>query len=218
VYNGVFQVSLIDNDPLSFVCVAASVPNAPNNIAYGFPQFSVTSWQNGAIRAGMFDFQNGMFFEFDGQKLYAVRRSSTQQIAGTAAALQGSEFVFGTGTSFTTQLAVNDYIVMRGQSYKVSSISSDTRITIKPEYKGASGIEKEFNPGDGVNGVVKIADSRFFLQSHGFTALLPVVYNSIDGSPIGGLINGKTYYVSLIDNNNFKLDGYSRLSNYSSTF
>ena len=205
VYNGIFQVSLVDNDPLSFVCVAANVPNAPNNIAYGFPQFSVVSWQNGAIRAGMFDFQNGMFFEFDGQKLYAVRRSSTQQIGGTAAALQGSEFVFGTGTSFSTQLAVNDMIVMRGQSYKVSSISSNTRITIKPEYKGASGIEKEFDPGNGVSGVVKTATSTFFIQSHGFTALLPVVYNSIDGSPIGGLINGKTYYVSLIDNNNFKL-------------
>jgi hypothetical protein len=205
VYNGTFQVSLIPGDALNFVCVAASVPNSPNNIAYGFPQFSVSSWQNGAIRAGMFDFQNGMFFEFDGQKLYAVRRSSTQQIAGTAAAQQGSEFVFGTGTSFLTQLAVNDYIVMRGQSYKVSSITSNSRITIKPEYKGSSGIEKEFNPGNGTTGVVKTATSTFFLQSHGFTELLPIVYNSIDGSPIGGLINGKTYYISLIDNNNFQL-------------
>ena len=203
VYNGIFQVTVIDST--NFTCIAANVPNSPNNIAYGFPQFNVSSWQNGAIRAGMFDFQNGMFFEFDGQKLYAVRRSSTQQIGGTAAALQGSEFVFGTGTSFSTQLAVNDYVVMRGQSYKVSSILSDTRITIKPEYKGASGIEKEFNPGDGVNGVVKQDTDKFFLQSHGFTELLPVVYNSIDGSPIGGLINGKTYYVSLIDNNNFQL-------------
>jgi len=203
VYNGNFQVSVIDS--LTFTCIAANVPNSPNNIAYGFPQFNVSSWQNGAIRAGMFDFQNGMFFEFDGQKLYAVRRSSTQQIGGTAAALQGSEFVFGTGTSFTTQLAVNDYIVLRGQSYKVSSITSDTRLTIKPEYKGASGIDKEFNPGDGATGVVRQDADKFFLQSHGFTELLPIVYNSIDGSPIGGLINGKTYYVSLIDNNNFQL-------------
>jgi hypothetical protein len=63
----------------------------------------------------MFDFQNGMFFEFDGQKLYAVRRSSTQQIAGTVACLQGNEVVFGTNTSFNAQLDVGDFIVMRGQ-------------------------------------------------------------------------------------------------------
>jgi hypothetical protein len=204
VYNGEFQVTVVDS--LNFTCIAAStVPNSPNNVAYGFPQFNVASWQNGAIRAGMFDFQNGMFFEFDGQKLYAVRRSSTQQIGGTAAALQGTEWVFGTGTSFTTQLAAGDMVVLRGQSYKVSSVISDSRITIKPEYKGSSGIEKEFDPGDGVNGVVKNADDKFVIQSHGFVDLLPVVYNSIDGTPIGGLINGKTYYISLIDNNNFQL-------------
>jgi hypothetical protein len=204
VYNGIFQVTVLDS--LNFTCIAAStVPNSPNNVAYGFPQFNVNAWENGALRAGMFDFQNGMFFEFDGQKIYAVRRSSTQQIGGTAAALQGSEFVFGTGTSFTTQLAVNDYIVMRGQSYKVSSILSDTRITIKPEYKGSSGVEKEFNPGDGTTGVVRVTDDQFVIQNHGFTNNLPIVYDSIDGTPIGGLINGRTYYVDLIDNNNFKL-------------
>jgi hypothetical protein len=204
VYNGIFQVTVLDS--LNFTCIAATtIPNAPNNVAYGFPQFNVEQWQNGAVRAGMFDFQNGMFFEFDGQKIYAVRRSSTQQIAGTASALQGAEWVFGTGTSFTTQLAVNDYIVMRGQSYKVSSIISDTRITVKPEYKGASGIEKEFNPGNGTTGVVRTATSQFVIQNHGFTNNLPVVYDSIDGTPIGGLINGRTYYVNLIDNNNFYL-------------
>ena len=204
VYNGSFQVTVID--PLNFTCIATStVPNSPNNIAYGFPQFNVTSWENGALRAGMFDSQNGMFWEFDGQKLYAVRRSSTQQVGGTAAAAQGTEWVFGTGTSFTTQLAVNDFIVMRGQSYKVSSIISDTRLTIKPEYKGSSGIEKEFDPGNGTTGVVRVDSDTFVLTNHGFTNNLPVAYDSIDGTPIGGLINGRTYYINLIDNNNFKL-------------
>jgi hypothetical protein len=204
VYNGTFQVTVID--PLNFTCIATStIPSGAEAKAYGFPQFNVDSWSNGAIRSGMFDFQNGMFFEFDGQKMYAVRRSSTQQMAGTAAALQGSEFIFGTGTTFTTQLAVNDYIVMRGQSYKVTSILSDTRITVKPEYKGASGIEKEFNPGNGTTGVVRLATDEFVIQNHGFVDSLPVVYDSIDGTPIGGLINGRTYYVHLVDNNTFAL-------------
>jgi hypothetical protein len=204
IYNGTFQVTVLDS--LNFTCIATtSVPNAPENVAYGFPQFNVDSWQNGALRAGMFDSQNGMFFEFDGQKLYAVRRSSTQQIGGTAAALQGTEWVFGTGTSFTKQLSVGDFIVMRGQSYKVSSIISDTRLTIKPEYKGSSGIEKEFDPGNGTSGVVRVADDLFVLQNHGFSNNLPVVYDSIDGTPIGGLINGRVYYIDFIDNDQFKL-------------
>ena len=204
IYNGTFQVTVLDT--LNFTCIATTtVPSGTEAKAYGFPQFNVTSWTNGAIRAGMFDFQNGMFFEFDGQKIYAVRRSSTQQISGTIAALQGSEFVFGTGTTFTTQLAVNDFIVLRGQSYKVSSVISNTRITIKPEYKGASGTDKEFVPGNGSTGVVRTADGSFVIQNHGFVHDLPVVYNSIDGTVIGGLINGRTYYINLIDNNNFKL-------------
>jgi hypothetical protein len=204
VFNGNFQVTV--QDPFTFTCIAATnIPTGTESTAYGFPQFNVLQWQNGAIRAGMFDFQNGMFFEFDGQKLYCVRRSSTQQVAGTASALQGSEFVFGTGTQFTKQLDAGDFIVMRGQTYKVSSILSDTRLTIKPEYKGSSGSEVEFDPGNGTTGVVRTATSEFVIQSHGLTQLLPVVYNSIDGTPIGGLINGRTYYVDVVDNNRFAL-------------
>jgi hypothetical protein len=201
VYNGTFQVTVIDSFNFTFIATASIV----EPIGYGYPRLHVTAWENGALRAGMFDDQNGMFFEFDGQKLQAVRRSSTQQIAGTCAALQGSELVFGTNTQFTRQLEVNDYIVLRGQSYKVTSINSDTRISIKPEYKGSSGNEKEFNPGDGTTGVVKIADNYFNIINHGFSQNLPVVYNSIDGSPIGGLITGRTYYVNVVDNNRFRL-------------
>jgi hypothetical protein len=149
----------------------------------------------------MFDFQNGMFYEFDGQKLYAVRRSSTQQIAGTIACLNGSEKVFGTNTAFTTQLEVGQYIVLRGQSYRIAAIESDTRLTIKPEYKGSSGNEKEFDPSE----VVNTTTDTFTIFSHGFTQDLPVVYNSIDGEPIGGLVNGRTYYVDVLNSNNFKL-------------
>jgi hypothetical protein len=149
----------------------------------------------------MFDDQNGMFFEYDGEKIYAVRRSSTQQIAGTLAALQGNEVIFGTNTSFQAQLAVGDYLVMRGQSYRVVEIASQTRLSVRPEYKGSSGTEKEFNPATAVNTTTDV----FNVVGHGFSDLLPVSYNSIDGEPIGGLINGRTYYVSLIDNNSFKL-------------
>jgi len=202
VYNGEFQVTVVDLTTFRVPANGAIVENR----AYGFPQFYVVSWQNGAVRTGMFDFQNGMFFEFDGQKLYAVRRSSTQQLAGTVSCLQGNEVVFGTNTSFEAQLAVGDFVVMRGQSYRIVEISSDTRMSVRPEYKGSSGTEKEFNPQTAVN----TTTDNFNIIGHGFSNLLPVVYNSIDGEPIGGLINGRTYYIDLttagVDaNNNFKL-------------
>lgn len=197
VYNGEFQVTVVD---LTTFRISTDNPIIETR-AYGFPQFYVREWTGGAVRMGMFDFQNGMFFEFDGDKLYCVRRSSTQQMAGTVSALQGSELIFGTNTSFQAQLEVGDYIVMRGQSYRVVEIESDTRMSIRPEYKGSSGTEKEFNPTTVVNTTTDV----FTIIGHGFSDLLPVIYNSIDGDPIGGLINGRTYYVDLIDNNSFKL-------------
>jgi len=197
VYNGSFQVTVVDLTTFRVPANATVVETR----AYGFPQFYVTNWSNGAVRSGMYDDQNGMFYEYDGAKIYAVRRSSTQQLAGTVAALQGSELVFGTNTSFQAQTAVGDFIVMRGQSYRIVEISSQTRMSIRPEYKGSSATEKEFNPAV----VVNTSTDVFAIIGHGFSNLLPVIYNSIDGEPIGGLINGRTYYVSLIDNNSFKL-------------
>ena len=201
-YNGTFQVTVVNLTQFRITSTTTMPAEGTAEAkAYGFPQFYVREWQNGAIRSGMFDFQNGMFFEFDGQNMYCVRRSSTQQMAGSVAAQQGSELIFGTGTKFTAQLDVGDYVVMRGQSYRVTEINSDTRMSVRPEYKGASGTEKEFNPATVVNTTTDV----FTIVGHGFSDLLPVVYNSIDGEPIGGLINGRTYYIELVDNNSFKL-------------
>jgi len=204
LYNGEFQVT-VDDLTTFRVNAVGEVPAGVESRAYGFPQFNVREWTNGAIRSGMFDFQNGMFYEFDGQQMYAVRRSSTQQLAGSVSCLQGSELVFGTNTAFTAQLVVGDYIVLRGQTYRVADIESDTRLTIRPEYKGASGVQKEFDPGNGTTGAVRLASDTFQLVGHGFSQGIPVIYDSIDGEQIGGLINGNTYYVDLIDNNSFKL-------------
>jgi hypothetical protein len=86
----------------------------------------------------MYDLQNGFFFEFDGQTLYAVRRNSVNQINGVSAVTQGSQLVTGTGTQFSTQLNVGDYIVVRGQSYIVQTITSDTQLYLSNEYKGST--------------------------------------------------------------------------------
>ena len=198
-YNGEFQVTVPEESLTTFRIPQDMVGEETK--AYGFPQFYVREWTNGAVRSGMFDSQNGMFYEFDGQEIYCVRRSSTQQMAGSISVLQGSEELFGTGTNFTAQVDVGDYIVLRGQSYRVVDIASDSRMSVRPEYKGSSGPEKEFNPA----AVVNTTTNAFEIVGHGFSDSLPVVYNSIDGEPIGGLINGRTYYIDLIDNNSFRL-------------
>jgi hypothetical protein len=113
--------------------------NTPSdNRAGGFPTYTRTSWTDAFIRAGMFDDQNGFFYEYDGQKLYAVRRSSTAQISGTVSATRGSQIINGVGTSFTSQLDQFGFIVIRGQSYQVVQVKSDTEAVIQPAYKGVT--------------------------------------------------------------------------------
>jgi len=109
--------------------------------APGFPiTISPFSWYGSYNRIGMFDTQNGFFFEYDGQTLYAVKRSSTAQISGSVAVNTGSNAVTGTSTKFSQQLKPGDYIVIRGMSYIVQQITSDTAMTIYPEYRAVANI------------------------------------------------------------------------------
>jgi hypothetical protein len=135
-YNGTYVVaSTPTQTTLTYV-----VPVAPATTpATGFPQrVSAKNWYGSAVRVGIFDLQNGMFFEYDGQTLYTVRRNSVLQLNGVSAITQGSQIVNGTGTQFSSQLDTGDYIVIRGQSYRILGINSDTQLLISPEYKGVT--------------------------------------------------------------------------------
>ena len=135
-YNGNFTVTTAANS-LTFTYTALSTPSAA--IATGFPiNIAPFSWYGGSNRVGMFDSQNGFYFEFDGQTLYAVKRSSTAQLSGKVTATLGSQSVVGTSTKFSSQLKPGDFIVIRGMSYLVQSITSDTQMYIYPEYRGAT--------------------------------------------------------------------------------
>lgn len=200
LYNGDFQVSVVDLTKFR-ITSSDPVPEGLESRAYGYPQFHVISWVNGAIRSGMFDFQNGMFFEFDGQDIYAVRRSSTQQTAGTISALRGSELLFGDKTQFVSQYSEGDSIVLRGQTYKIIDIQDNTTMSVRPEYRGGTGLEIPFNPQTQVD----VQENKINTARHGLSQRTPVIYNSIDGQAIGGLINGRTYYASVINANSFRL-------------
>lgn len=135
-YNGYYTVATVPADNI-FTYTATYAPGV--SPALGFPiRVTPHSWYGSSNRVGMFDQQNGLFYEFDGQTLYAVRRSSVNQISGTVAVTNRSQVVTGTNTQFADQLTIGDYVVIRGSSYKVLSITSQTSMIISPEYKGQS--------------------------------------------------------------------------------
>ena len=88
-------------------------------------------------RTGLFDEQNGFFFEYEGADniLYAVRRNSTIQLRGTISVVTGSTRFIGTSTLFNEDLRVGDYVVVKGMSYQVSRIVSSTEINVSPPYR-----------------------------------------------------------------------------------
>ena len=113
-----------------------------NVLASGPYYITVSGWYGNANRIGLFDDQNGVFFEFDGQTLYAVKRSSTFQISGKSSFTNGSCTVTQTSSSFPTryagQLEIGDYIVARGMSYRITDIASNTEMTISPAWRGST--------------------------------------------------------------------------------
>lgn len=86
----------------------------------------------------MFDEQNGFFYEYDGQTLYAVRRTSTDQLSGGVSLTNGSPVITGTSTKFSSELKPGDYVTIRGMSYIVLSITSNTSMVVSPEYRGTT--------------------------------------------------------------------------------
>lgn len=136
-YNGTFNVYTITGYD-TFTYTPLTTPTTM--VASGPYYATVSNWFGCINRLGIFDQQNGVFFEFDGTTLSAVRRSSTYQIAGKSSATLDSCTVTQTSSAFPTfyskQLTVGQYIVIRGISYRVTDIASDTSMTISPSYRG----------------------------------------------------------------------------------
>jgi hypothetical protein len=59
------------------------------------PRFIMSGWHGASVRAGCFEDQNGLFWEWDGQTLWAVKRSSTFQLGGYVTAIVGSQVING---------------------------------------------------------------------------------------------------------------------------
>lgn len=135
-YNGTYAVAnVINYNTFTFLNTAALATINSTGPAY----VSATNWNGAVTRLGIYDNQNGAFFEYDGQNIYAVRRFSTYQISGRVSVTQGSNTVTSTTafpTLFNKQLNPGDWIVIRGQSYKIQDIGSDTSLTLAAAYRG----------------------------------------------------------------------------------
>lgn len=136
LYNGTRTVASITGAK-SFTYTTTSTPT---DLAPGGTNIFVTAtkWTCASVRTGLFDEQNGFFFEYDGDQLYACRRDAVKELFGTVNVTQDSGTVTGTNTRFREQLVVGDKIVIKGQTYEVAMIESDTQLRINPQYIGPS--------------------------------------------------------------------------------
>jgi hypothetical protein len=134
-YNGTFVVTSVPSST-TFTYTASSTPSV--SPAPGIPVGNVVNWYGAVARLGMFDNQNGFFWEYNGQILNVVRRSSVDKLSGRVQVTNGSATVTGVNTLFASQLIPGDFVVIRGQSYRITAIASNTSMTISPEYRGTT--------------------------------------------------------------------------------
>lgn len=138
-YNQTYYVNTVtDNKTFTLqLPVSGSVFNGPADLSPGgIGKVEVVSWYDSVIRSGLFDEQNGIYFECDGNKLFAVKRSSTNNLTGTVSAVNNSTIITGTNTKFNSQLLEGDSIVIQGMSYLITKITNDTSSNISPAYRG----------------------------------------------------------------------------------
>jgi hypothetical protein len=222
-YNGIYAIVSVPT-ATTFTYTMDAVPAVTP--ATGFPiRVSPYAWYGSSNRIGIFDQQNGLFFEYDGQTLYAVWRNSVQQVTGTAAITNASTLITGTGTLFATggSVSVGDFVVIRGQSYRITTILSDTVMHVSPEYRGttATGITISKTTDTRIP-QSQWADKMDGTGPSGYTLdLTRMQMFYIDYSWYGAgfarfgmrTTNGAISYVHQFNNNNIQYEAYMRSGN-----
>lgn len=139
-WNGKFVVTnILGTNSFQYNMVLTQSLSATDQFPGGIDvKATVYEWDGAATRCGLYNDQNGFFFEYDGTFLYAVRRFSKKELFGRLSVTQNSNIVTGTGTRFRKQLLVGDQIIIKGANYTVAEVASDTRIAITPAYKGVT--------------------------------------------------------------------------------
>jgi hypothetical protein len=136
-YNGTYTVATIV-DERTFTVSATQVLSTTTAVFSAPAQVSHVSWHGATVRAGTYDDQNGMYWQYDGQQMSIGQRSSTFQLAGTGNVTPESNLVTGNNTRFNEQLAAGDRIVIKGMTHVVAAVSSSTWMYVTPDYRGSA--------------------------------------------------------------------------------
>ena len=124
--NGTYTVSSIVESTTANVVSTAPISTL-NPVLGDQPRFIMTNWHGASVRAGCFDDQNGLFWEYDGQTLFVVRRSSTFQLGGTVTTAVGSQLLTGSlSTTTGTWTNPNAIDIAIGDVSEVVTVGSHT--------------------------------------------------------------------------------------------
>lgn len=225
-FNGIHLVtSIIDATTFKYNVVFTQTLSAIDQIPGGVNVFCTAYiWKGASTRAGLYSEQDGFFFEYDGQGMFACRQWSTQVLRGNVSVIKYNSTVTGNGTIFRKQLVSGDKIVIRGQSYRVLQIASDSSLTIAPAYRGATQSSVKVRKTQ----IIKIKQSEWNLDKFDGTGPSGHVFDPskmqmtyIDYSWYGaGTIRygfraqgGKITWCHEISNNNNNLAAYQRSGN-----
>ena len=136
-YNGEYTVTQIV-DERTLRCLSTRRLGATTAVLGFAAQMTVVGWHGATVRSGIFDDQNGIYWEYDGTNVSVAQRTSTKQIAGTVSVTPDSNLVLGTNTRFRDQLKAGDRIVIKGMTHVVSYVDSQGSMTITPDYRGVN--------------------------------------------------------------------------------
>jgi hypothetical protein len=190
---------------------------------------TAVGWKGAVVRAGLFDNQNGFYFEYDGNQLFACRRDSIKELLGTVTATQNSNTITGSNTRFREQLVVGDQIVIKGQTHEIDTIASDTSLTVNPPYQGPTKAGAKYLKIQ----IHKVPQSQWNMDKMNGTG--PTGYNLdiskmqmayIDYTWYGAgfirfgfrAVNGEIIYCHKMPNNNVNTQAYMRSGNLPGRF
>lgn len=136
-YNTFYRVASITSLN-TFTVLATQILGATAPTYGTFPKYSVINWHGAKVRVGMFDDQNGVFWEYDGIKLKVGKRSATRELLGRVNIGRDQNLLSGDRfTRFQDQLLAGDQVVIRGQTHTVSQVESQQVCYITPTYRGS---------------------------------------------------------------------------------
>ena len=138
-YNGTYTVgSIVDERTFT---VTATVALSTTTAVFGVNSYVYhVNWHGATIRAGTYDDQNGIFWQYDGIQMAIGVRSSTLQLAGTVNAIPDINLITGNNSQFNNQLIAGDRVVIKGMTHMVTSISSSTWMYVNPDYRGSAAV------------------------------------------------------------------------------